>query len=356
MQRRPGPTNSLVDVAGVRVGHADRRGDGWLTGTTVVLAPPEGAVAGVDVRGGGPGTRETDLLDPRSAVERVHAVVLTGGSAYGLATVDGVMRRLREDGIGYPVGPVPSPMGGADGPAMVVPIVPAAVVFDLGRGGVAYRHPDADLGATAYDDAVSPAGAGAVRQGGVGAGTGCVAGGLKGGVGSASAVVDVDGRRANVAALVVVNSFGSCVDERVGELYAARFELEREFALDVPAVVPPPMDPLDLPWATTLAVVATDVTLTKAQCAKVAGIGHDGMARAIRPVHTMVDGDTVVTLATGARSAPERDGVQALLSEAADCVTRAIGHALLAAASVSTDAATWLCYRDWLAGVRPTSV
>jgi len=120
-----GPTNSLTDVAGIRVGHADRRGDGWLSGTTVVLAPDGGAVAGVDVRGGGPGTRETDLLDPRNQVERVHAIVLSGGSAFGLAAADGVMQRLVDAGIGQAVG----------GPGEVVPIVPGAVIFDLGRGG-----------------------------------------------------------------------------------------------------------------------------------------------------------------------------------------------------------------------------
>ena len=138
------PLNAITDVPGIRVGQAQRTGDGWLTGTTVVLPPPEGAVAGVDVRGGGPGTRETDLLDPRNLVDRVHAIVLTGGSALGLAAVDGVVQRLFAAGVGFPMG----------GPGEVVPIVPAAVLFDLGRGGVFGRHPDAGLGAAAYDAAV----------------------------------------------------------------------------------------------------------------------------------------------------------------------------------------------------------
>ena len=116
---QPGPTNSLTDIAWIRVGHADRRGDGWLSGTTVVLAPEGGAGAGVDVRGGGPGTRETDVLDPRNLVERVHAITLSGGSAFGLAAADGVMQRLSEAGVGYPVG----------GAGEVVPIVPAAVII-----------------------------------------------------------------------------------------------------------------------------------------------------------------------------------------------------------------------------------
>ena len=159
-------------MPGIRVGQAERIGDGWLTGTTVVLPPDGGAVAGVDVRGGGPGTRETDALDPRNVVDRVHAVVLTGGSALGLASVDGVVQRLLDAGVGFPVG----------GPGEVVPIVPAAVVFDLGRGGVWRHHPDAALGAAAHDAASTE-----VREGVVGAGTGTRVGGLKGGVGTASA-------------------------------------------------------------------------------------------------------------------------------------------------------------------------
>ena len=139
-----GPTNSLVDVAGLAVGQAQRVGKGWRSGVTVVRTSPAGAVAGVDVRGGGPGTRETDLLDPRNIVERAHAIVLTGGSAFGLATATGVMARLADDGIGFPVGV---------NPGEVVPIVPAAVLFDLGRGGDFRATPDAALGAEAYDAA-----------------------------------------------------------------------------------------------------------------------------------------------------------------------------------------------------------
>src|SRR4051812_5887335 len=184
-----GPMNALTDVAGVRVGHSSRVGDGWLTGTTVVAAPEGGAVCGVDVRGGGPGTRETDLLDPRNQVTHVHAVVLTGGSAFGLAAADGVMHSLFAAGVGYPMGQ----------PGEVVPIVPAAVIFDLGRGGEFAHHPDAAMGASAY----AAAGSGPVQQGVVGAGTGAKAGGLKGGVGTASQVLP-DG--STVAALVVVNA------------------------------------------------------------------------------------------------------------------------------------------------------
>jgi putative pantetheine hydrolase len=323
---QPGPTNTLTDVAGVRVGHHTATGDGWLTGTTVVLAPDGGAVGGVDVRGGGPGTRETDLLDPRNVVERVDAIALCGGSAYGLAAADGVVRALGAAGRGFRVGARPGE---------VVPIVPAAVIFDLGRGGVFTHHPDAASGAAA----MAAANSGPVPHGAVGAGTGAVAGTLKGGVGSASAALP-DGT--TVGALVVVNAAGSTVDPATGELYGVRFGLPGEFVGLRPAVVadleaPPPT------LATTIGVIATDATLTKAQCAKTAGVGHDGLARAVRPVHTMRDGDTLFTLATGARPAPPLDE---LLAAAGDCVTRAVVHAMLAATTVTTPGGTWRAYRD----------
>lgn len=335
---RAGARNDITDVPRIRVGQAERTGEGWLTGTTVVLPPPEGAVAGVDVRGGGPGTRETDLLDPRNLVERVHAIVLTGGSALGLAAADGVARRLLGDGIGFPMG----------GPGEVVPIVPAAVLYDLGRGGVFGNHPHAQLGATAYDATNGP-----VRQGNHGAGTGARAGGLKGGLGSASVVLP-DGT--SIGAVVAVNAVGSCVDPATGELWGVRHCLPG----DLPALRrPDPADlaasltaaaalPVDRPGilATTIGVIATDATLTKAQCAKVAGIGHDGLARAINPVHTMFDGDTVFGLATGARPAPDPVGFHALLGAAADCVTRAIVRGLLAAETTSTPWGTMRSYRD----------
>ena len=214
--RRTGSTNSLVDVVGLRVGHVQRVGEGWLTGSTVVLTGAAGAVGGVDVRGGGPGTRETDLLDPRNNVQRVHAVLLTGGSAFGLAAADGVMARLAAAGVGYPVGLEPG---------QVVPIVPAAVVFDLGRGGDFTARPDASFGGLAYDEAAGPGGDAAPVAGCVGAGTGAVAGGLKGGVGSASEVLP-DG--STVGALVVVNAVGSTVDLGTGELLGARHLLPGE--------------------------------------------------------------------------------------------------------------------------------
>jgi putative pantetheine hydrolase len=341
---RPGPTNSLLDVAGIRVGHATRRGDGWLSGTTVVLAPDEGAVAGVDVRGGGPGTRETELLDPRNMVERVHAVVLSGGSAFGLAAADGVLDRLATAGVGLQVGQ----------PGEVVPVVPTAVVFDLGRGGDFACRPGRDEGARAYDAAVASADD-VVPQGVVGAGTGATVGGLKGGVGSASTVLP-DGT--TVAALAVVNALGASTDPETGELYAARFCLPGE----LPAMTRPSEAEVSAHraeadaqlarlglrpgTATTNGDLATDATLTKAQCAKVSGIAHDGMARALRPVHTMFDGDTVFTLSTARGSVPDPAAFHQLLEAAGDCFTRAIAHAVLAAETVETPAGRWLSFRE----------
>lgn len=329
-----GPTNSLNDVAGIRVGHYERVGNGWLTGTTCVLSPSGGAVGGVDVRGGAPGTRETDLLDPRNVIERVDAVVFSGGSAFGLAAADGVMHELAQAGVGFQVG----------GPGQVVPIVPAAVVFDLMRGGQYWTRPDASFGQEAYADALS---SGQSSQGCVGAGTGAKLGDLKGGIGTASQLL-ADGTV--VAALVVANAYGSAVDPATGELYAARFGLVGEFDSLQPQPAPTIADMTARPdasdvlpgRATTLAVIATDATLTKAQCQKVAGIGHDGLARAVRPVHTMLDGDSIFTLATGERVAPDAAAMHGLLEAAADCVTRAIGHAALAA----TATADMPSYRD----------
>ncbi|MFI7127274.1 P1 family peptidase [Nonomuraea sp. NPDC050153] len=349
---RPGPSNSLADVAGLRVGHAQRVGGGYRTGTTVVLAPPSGAVAGVDVRGAAPGTRETELLDPRNLVSRVHAVVLTGGSAYGLSAACGVMERLADAGIGYPVA------GG------VVPIVPAAVIFDLGRGGTFRAVPDAALGTAAYDaaaDTSAPSTAGvpwprggtgsldgalpstgasvqgtgarggSAGSGSLGAGTGARAGGLAGGVGTASAVLPGG---ATVAALVVANPVGSVLDPRDGTLAGARYGLPGEFD----HLQPPLQGEIDAwhpenapSFNTTIGVVATDLTLTKAQCGKLAAVAHDGLARAIRPAHTMTDGDTIFGLATCEGPEPDHDTLQEILAAGADVFSRAIAHAVLAA-------------------------
>ena len=288
----PFASGSLTDVDGLLVGHHQRTGRGWQTGTTVILAP-DGAVAAVDVRGGGPGTRETDALDHRNLVDRIHAVCLTGGSAYGLASADGVMRHLERHRLGVPVGPEP---------AHVVPVVPTAVIFDLGRGGVFANRPDASFGERAADRAHRsrrrPA------RGSVGAGTGARAGGLQGGVGMAATTVDVgdgaDRRAVTVAALAVVNAAGSLVDPATGAPWVTPAVLRRPTTAErgaleatrLAALAPPPMN-------TTIGVVATDADLTRPETGRLAQSAHDGLARAIRPAHGLTDGDSIFGLSTG---------------------------------------------------------
>ncbi|GAB2882463.1 P1 family peptidase [Streptomyces deserti] len=334
--------DALTDVAGVRVGHATRTGGGWLTGTTVVLAPEGGAVAAVDVRGGGPGTKETDALDPRNVVQKVEAIVLTGGSAYGLDAASGVMAWLEERGRGVRVG--------VD-PAHVVPVVPAACVFDLGRGGDFRARPDAATGRAAVEAAAAGEPGARVPQGCVGAGTGAVVGTVKGGVGSASTVCDSG---ITVAALVVANAAGSAVDPETGVLYGELFqgrvrypeahvhEAARRRLAEVAARHAPP------PLNTTLAVVATDADLSKAQARKLAGTAHDGIARAVRPVHLLNDGDTVFALATGQRPLDPGSplALNEILAAGADMVTRALVHAVRAAEPVDGPGGAWPSYEE----------
>lgn len=338
----PARTDGLTDVTGLRVGHATLTGNGRLTGTTVVLAPEGGMVAAVDVRGGGPGTKETDALDPRNVVERIDAVVLTGGSAYGLDAASGVMAWLEERGRGVRVGP---------DAAHVVPVVPAACVFDLGRGGDFRARPDASTGRAAVEAAAATAPGTPVAMGCVGAGTGAVAGPLKGGVGTASTVLDSG---VTVAALAVVNAAGSPVDPGTGVLYgefldgrvtypqpAVHEAARRRMAQVAEWSGRPPLN-------TTLAVVATDAELTRAQALKVAGTAHDGIARAVRPVHLLSDGDTVFALSTGGQS-PASAGplpLNAILAAGADQVTRAITRAIRAAEPTSTPHGTFPGYEQ----------
>jgi L-aminopeptidase/D-esterase-like protein len=286
---------SLTDVAGLRVGHftETRR----PTGCTVILAP-DGAVAGVDVRGAAPGTRETELLSPLNAVEHVHALLLSGGSAFGLDAAGGVMRWLDERGIGVPIGPAAG--HGSAGKPIRVPIVPAAILFDLWVGDASIR-PDAASGYAACEAATTAQ----VAEGNVGAGTGASVGKLfgigramRGGLGSAS--VTVGG--ITVAALVVVNAIGDVIDPSTGEPIAgARSEDGRRLQGTMRSMLRGElMAPMQPGSATTLGVVATDAVLTKAQAGKLAQMAHDGFARSINPVHTMTDGDTIFALATGA--------------------------------------------------------
>ncbi|MFD7610981.1 P1 family peptidase [Streptomyces sp. NPDC059828] len=334
--------DALTDVHGLRVGHARLPGPCALSGTTVVLAPEGGAVAAVDVRGGGPGTRETDALDPRNLVQRVDAVVLTGGSAFGLDSASGVMAWLEEQGRGVPAGREPG---------QVVPVVPSACVYDLGRGGDWRARPGAETGRAAVEAAARTEPGAPVEEGCVGAGTGAVVGRVKGGVGTASTRLP-DGTV--VAALVVVNAAGSAVDPDTGVLYGRYFTGERpvfpsaevhagalhRLAEAADAQGAPPLN-------TTLAVVATDAELTRAQAQKLAGTAHDGIARAVRPVHLLNDGDTVFTLATGARpldAAPL--ALNPVLAAGADVVTRAIVRAMLAATTTTGRGGDFPSYRE----------
>jgi len=315
--------NSITDVGGIRVGHYQRLdpdaslGAGWARGVTVVLTPP-GTVGAVDCRGGAPGTRETDLLDPANSIRFVDAVLLAGGSAYGLAAADGVMRWLEEHGRGVAMG------GG------VVPIVPGAVIFDLPVGGWECR-PTAEFGYAAAAAAFE-AQAGALAVGTVGAGVGARAGVFKGGVGTASTTLQSG---ATVGAVVVVNSAGDVVDRATGLPWQA--DLIEEFALTAPpaeqvaalAELPSPLSPLDTPLNTTIGVVATDAALSKAACRRVAIAAHDGLARTLRPAHTPLDGDTVFALA------PETGLVTEVGAVAADCLARAVLAGVFAAESVA---------------------
>ncbi len=336
-------SGALTDVAGIRVGHHQKidteakLGTGWATGTTVVLTPP-GTVGAVDCRGGAPGTRETDLLDPSNSVRNVDAVVLSGGSAFGLAAADGVMTWLEQHERGVAMD------GG------VVPIVPSAVIFDLPVGGWQCR-PNAEFGYLAIEGAGTDVGIGTV-----GAGAGARAGVLKGGVGTASVRLDSG---VTVGALVVVNSAGDVVDRDTGLPWLA-YQIE-EFGL-----VRPPADQLAAyaerhgelsPLNTTIAVVATDAALSPSGCRRVAVAAHDGLARTIRPCHTPVDGDTVFALATGAvevnpdpntpaSMSPEVPLITAVGAAAADCLAQAVLIGVLAADEV----AGIPTYRDLLPG------
>ena len=323
----PGPYNAITDVPGIEVGHYTDKHN--LTGTTVILAR-QGAVGGVDVRGSAPGTRETDLLNPINLVEEAHAVVLSGGSAYGLAAADGAMEYLEDQGIGYPVG------GGR-----VVPIVPAAILYDLGRCGTDFKkRPTAKFGRKACQAANN----GPVEQGNVGAGTGARAGGLKGGIGTAS--LDL-GNGVIVGAIVAVNSAGSTVNPETGELYGAFLGIGDEFGDLKKAQIRLPKQSQNMIASTeskivqntTIAVVATNAVLSKAQALKIAQMAHDGMARAIRPAHTMFDGDTIFALGTGEIDLGSLPGsisgnITAIGSAAADTLSRAIVHAMLAAETI----------------------
>ncbi|WP_307029981.1 P1 family peptidase [Arthrobacter globiformis] len=334
----------ITDVPGVRVGHQQKSDGGWLTGVTVVL-PPAGTVGSVDVRGGGPGTHETDALDPTTLVRTVDAVVLTGGSAYGLVTAHGVQRWCEEQGRGFAV------TGG------VVPIVPAAAIFDLGRGGDFSARPDEAMGYAAAVAAAAQAEGHDVERGNVGAGTGAVIGRgkFKGGVGTASVTLE---NGVVVGALAVVNALGlppgppvepsSPVVELV-ETEAGDFDRlnQREDKLNQRGSA----EKLNqLPLNTTLVVVATNAVLDVAECKRTASAAHAGLARALNPSHTLADGDTVFCLATGGQELDRRTeaarqvSLITLQSAAADVVRLAILDGVSSAQAVTTPAREFGAY------------
>ena len=340
---KPGPRNALADVPGLFLGHA---ADELIrTGVTVIL-PREPAVMAADVRGGAPGTRETDALAPICLVERFHGLVLSGGSAFGLEAAASVAAVLTERGVGLPLAP------------RAVPVVPAAILYDLSNGGDkdwGDRPPYDRLGRGALARALAaiagdPAADAAMDDmGNAGTGFGATAGALKGGLGMASARF-ADG--ATVAALVAVNCFGSAIAPN-GAFFAGYLEQEGEFggrgALAPEGVTLAP----DLPKApvlaanTTIGLVATDVALTKAEAQRLAIMAQDGLARAIRPIHTPFDGDTLFALSTGLREAAE--GRALLLTRlgavAADCVARAVVRGILAAESLGDLKSYRDCFR-----------
>ncbi len=310
---RKGPNvDSITDVPGIEVGHAqDVVGQ---TGCTVVLCR-EGGVVGVDVRGSAPGTRETDLCRPGTLVDRAHAVMLAGGSAFGLNAAEGVMRYLAERGIGYDTG------------VGRIPIVPAAVIFDLAVGRPVW--PDGAMGYAACQTA----GAEPVPAGRVGAGTGTTVGKVLGvaeatrsGLGSAS--ISVAG--VQVGALVVVNAFGHVVEPDTGEILAGARGPDGRYVDTVQYLLQSTAEPTPV-TNTTIGVVATYARLDSAQVNHLATVAHDGLARVIRPVHTMLDGDTIFALATDSVAGDWRDRMLTLEAAVVSVVERAIVRAVSAA-------------------------
>ena len=312
--------NAITDVEGIEVGH-------WTdleaaTGCTVVLCG-QGAVGGVDVRGSAPGTRETDLLRPMNLVQEVQAVLLTGGSAYGLEAATGVMRWLEQRGVGFDVG------------VGVVPLVAAAVLFDLAVGRPDVR-PDAEAGWAACQAASD----GPVAEGCVGAGTGATVGKLlgplaavKSGIGTAAHRI---GGQLTVGALVAVNAFGGVVDPTTGELVAGPRHPDGRGFVDTVERMHGDLSgtAMAFPTNTTLAVVATDAVLSKEAANKMAQMAHDGLAQAIRPVHTMWDGDTAFALATGRRKQTGAD-ISVVGAVAAAVVAEAVVRAVRQATSLA---------------------
>jgi putative pantetheine hydrolase len=321
-------------VPGIRVGHATRIGEGALTGTTCVVVPP-GSVCAVDGRGGAPSTRETAALDPRYGVRHPDAIVLTGGSSYGLSTAHGVMDRLARE-------------------SEAEPLVPAAALFDLGRGGEFHAHPGPSVGVEALLAALSSDGR--VAQGNVGAGTGAITAEMKGGLGTASVVLP---GAIVVAALVAMNAHGSAIDPRDGLPYGHAMGEPQEFPLTPPdaagllagralleetALGRTNRKPLN----TVIGVIATNAVLTHAETYRLAGAAQDGLPLAIRPSHCLGDGDTIFGVSTG--STPGTPDLAAILAAATTATARAVVHGVLAAESVTTPWGHIAAYRELYPG------
>jgi len=311
-------SSSITDVAGISVGHfTDGRRP---TGCTVVLVP-RGAVAAVDVRGAAPGTRETDLLAPQNLVEHVHGVLLAGGSAFGLDAATGVMRWLEEQGAGLEVGPAR------------IPIVPAAVLFDLPLGDQRIR-PDAAAGYAACQAASRKA----PGEGNVGAGAGAVIGkifgfdrAMKGGIGSAAVAVD----GVTVGAIIACNALGDVIDPDTAQVIAGARTADGRALLDTRRALlrGETPQPILAGSNTTIGVIATDAVLTKVQAGRLATQGHDGLARVINPAHTLSDGDTLFALATG--DSGKSLGMMTLGAMAAEACALAVVRAIRAARGLS---------------------
>jgi L-aminopeptidase/D-esterase-like protein len=339
---RPGKLNLITDVAGLRVGNAEDHDA--LTGVTVVL-PDEPAVAAADIRGGAPGTRDIDALDPSTLVEGIHGVVLSGGSVFGLEAASGVVQWLAERGVGFAFGAQPLPC----------PVVPSAILFDIANGGdkswgvsggASGREPPyRALGIRACEAAARP-----FALGNAGAGLGATSGLFKGGLGSASIVW----QGVTVGALVAVNSFGSPADPLTGGLWAGPYAIADEYPLSTRTAAgfraPAAWTKADRLGGTaagtntTVAVVATDAVLTRPEAKRLAIMAADGMSRALHPVHTPFDGDSVIALATGkvVLEGSRPLALSAIGTLAADALARAIGRAIWEAETVPG----WPAYRD----------
>ncbi len=324
-QTQPGPTNTITDVPGIKVGHYDKFGDGYRSGTTVILTDSAremagpGMTAGYSQMGGAPGTKETDLLKPGGNVRTVQAIVLSGGSAYGLDATTGVMRWMEEHGFGFRVG------------AGVVPIVPGAILLDLGRGGDFKKRPDAEFGYRAAQAATTNA----VERGRKGAGMGA-----GWGLGSASVKLS---NGWTVGAIVALNPGGSPVDPKTCLPYAIGLELGNEFHIVQPSAAEcaagargggrgGPGDGSENFSNTTIAVVATDAPLEDLEAERMAVIANDGLARAIKPIHGIGDGDTIFGLAT---TAPSHNLTNAELGAVFNAAADALGRAVVDAVLVS---------------------